>query len=542
LQPTQIETGGQLCAGTTLKDIYQIDAPLAKGGMGELYRGHTIETGDAVAIKLIRTDLSNNETAVALFRKEASALSRLNHPAIVRYFVFSFEPTIRRHFMAMELVEGDSLSDLLKKGPLKSSEMKLLGARLASGLQAAHEQGIIHRDVSPDNIIIQDGKITRARIIDFGIARSTMTNQATVIGSGFAGKHNYVSPEQVGLFGGNVTEQSDIYSLGLVLAQCFLGHPLDMGGTWFEIVEKRRRIPDLSTIDPQFRTLLQRMLEPDPSDRLATMAEVVTWPVFSTREPTLVAPAAPVPKPGKPIRPLRWAVTFVLATSLVAIATFGLWLRFWPPSENREDRDETVLRYIRNYAGGDCFLAQPTKVTASEAEINGYGGNVAPFDAFNDAFKKEFSWEPKIYFRKLASTTQCPALSFVGQLPLDANFEPKFQIAKPFVKNGEFIEGSLTTRSPYVALLLVDDDGLAHGVSESLKAGPEGQTFKIGRLQDSAPQSRQIVLVGVTSAAPITALKITEAKPSAEVFTAALAQARQLAQPANATIAIIRMN
>jgi serine/threonine-protein kinase len=576
LQPPKIEAGGQLCAGTTLKDIYQIDAPLAKGGMGELYRGHTIETGDLVAIKLIRTDLGNNEAAVALFRKEASALSRLNHPAIVRYFVFSFEPTIRRHFMAMELVEGDSLSDVLKKGPLKPSDVKLLGARLASGLQAAHEQGIIHRDVSPDNIIIQDGKVTRACIIDFGIARSTMTNQATVIGSGFAGKHNYVSPEQVGLFGGNVTEQSDIYSLGLVLAQCLLGHPLDMGGTWFEIVEKRRRIPDLSNIDPQFRSLLQRMLEPEPSDRLATMAEVVAWPVFSTREPTLVSPAPAVSKPGKPIHPRRWAVAFSLATSLFAVATLVLWLRsvpfgdyledyaanpaktvlryiqnyaggefhFWPFGDYLEEHApnpvEAVLRYIQNYAGGDCFLALPTEITASEAEIHGYADNLAPFNAFDEAFKKQFSRDPKIHFWKLASTTQCPALSFVRQLPLDTNLEPKFEIAKPFVKKGEYIEGSLATHSPYVALLLVDDEGLAHGASASLKPGPNGQTFKIGPLQDSGPG--QIVLVAVTSAAPIAALKITEAKPSAEVFATALAQARQLAQPANATMAIIRMN
>ena len=133
----------------------------------------------------------------------------------------------------MEFVDGRSLSDILEEGPLTFEALVKLMRRIASGLQAAHERGIIHRDVSPDNIIVPLGDVTRAKIIDFGIARSTQLGDKTIIGSGFAGKDNYVSPEQVGLYGNEVTAKSDIYSLGLLLFHALTGQKLDMGGSQF---------------------------------------------------------------------------------------------------------------------------------------------------------------------------------------------------------------------------------------------------------------------------------------------------------------------
>jgi Protein kinase domain len=545
LQPTGIETGGQLPAGTRLKDIYQIDSLLAKGGMGELYRGHTIESGDAVAIKLIRPDLDDDDAALALFRKEASILSRLNHQAIVRYFVFSFEPTINRHFMAMELVEGESLSALLRRGPLRSTEVKLLGERLASGLQAVHAKGIIHRDVAPDNVIIQDGNIGRARIIDFGIARSGAVDHTTVIGRAFAGKRNYVSPEQVGLYGGKVTEKSDIYSLGLVLVQCLQGQVLDMGGTWFEIIEKRQRIPDLSLVDPSFRPLLERMLEPDPASRLATMTEVINF--FTGSD--LVAPirrTARATRFSEIFGRWRWATAsflIVILFILFAATTFHLWLRFGPNSGLLMGTADKIFQYVRNYAGSDCFLALPTNIAANAADIDAFGVDVASLGIFNEAFKKEFNWEPNIYFRKIVSRAQCPVLDFVGRLPPDPNLEPRFAIGKPYLRNGDLLEGSLTTHSRFVALLVVDDEGLVQRVSNYLKPGTDGRTFSIPNLQESTPDKpNQIILVAVTSTAPIDALRFSGAKPSHELFAATLVQAQQRVHSAAATIAVIKMN
>src|SRR6202012_3912572 len=95
--------------------------------------------------------------------------------------------------------------------------------------------------------------------------------------SGFAGKLSYVSPEQVGLFGGNVTAKSDIYSLGLVLAACMTGRPIDMAGSQFEGIEKRRNVPHLGAVEVRYRPLLEHMLQPDPKDRPESMAAVAAW-------------------------------------------------------------------------------------------------------------------------------------------------------------------------------------------------------------------------------------------------------------------------
>jgi serine/threonine-protein kinase len=269
-------------AGTQLNGIYEIDEPIAAGGMGEIYKGHAIQTGDPVAIKLIRTDLAEAEAAFALFRKEASALHNLYHEAIVRYYVFTIDPALERPYLAMEFVDGQSLSAMLRGGPLAFEAVHRLMQRIAAGLHAAHERGIIHRDVSPDNIIIPAGDMAKAKIIDFGIARSTrLDDEGTVIGSGFAGKYNYVSPEQLGLFGGEVTPKSDIYSLGLVLAEALRNGPIDMGGNHVDVIDKRRVVPDVGPIDPRLRPLIETMLQPNPDDRPASMAEVAAWPVNS---------------------------------------------------------------------------------------------------------------------------------------------------------------------------------------------------------------------------------------------------------------------
>ncbi|MBN8919908.1 MAG: serine/threonine protein kinase, partial [Rhizobiales bacterium] len=319
--------GSRIPAGTTLNGIYQIDHLIASGGMGEVYKGHAIETGDPVAIKMMLADLAANEAALALFRKEASALHYLYHEAIVRYYVFTVEPTLQCPYLAMEFVEGESLSDLLQRGPLPFEAAVVLMRRIAGALEAAHQRSIVHRDVSPDNIIIPQAQVGRAKIIDFGIARSTQAGAQTVIGGGFAGKYNYVSPEQLGLFSGDVTGKSDIYSLGLVVVEALTGRPIDMSGSQVEVIEKRRRVPDLDAIDARIRPLVAQMLAPNPDDRPASMADVANWappgargaaaapPAYSLREGRVRA-AEPAKK--------RSSLGTVLALSLgVAVVLLG---------------------------------------------------------------------------------------------------------------------------------------------------------------------------------------------------------------------------
>jgi serine/threonine-protein kinase len=259
--------------GTQLSGIYELDERIASGGMGEVYRGHNIQTGDHVAIKIVLPEFARDQTILSLFRKEASILNHLSHDAVVRYHVFTIDPGIGRPYLAMEFVDGESLFDMIRHGPMAPDEVRRLCHRVASGLSFVHKAGAVHRDLSPDNIILPGGSVERAKIIDFGIARSNNIGGETLIGGRFAGKYNYVSPEQLGLYGGEVSEKSDIYSLGLVLAAVLRGKPLDMNGSQFEIVEKRRSVPDLSGIDDDFLPILDAMLQPDPQHR-PTGAEI----------------------------------------------------------------------------------------------------------------------------------------------------------------------------------------------------------------------------------------------------------------------------
>ena len=268
---------GGIRIGTELNQTYMIDSLIGVGGMGEVFRGHNIQTGDPVAIKIVLPEFSKDEMILELFRKEARILNHLAHDAIVRYHVFTIDRSIGRPYLAMEYADGPSLAEKLKSGPLSEDDVALLQTRLADGLQKAHEAGVIHRDMSPDNVILPDGQVKSAKIIDFGIARSANVGGGTLLGGSFAGKYNYVSPEQLGLHGGEVTPKSDIYSLALVLAAALRGAPLEMSGSQVEVIEKRRVVPDLAGISPRFRDLLAAMLHPDPAQRPQSMAAVRDW-------------------------------------------------------------------------------------------------------------------------------------------------------------------------------------------------------------------------------------------------------------------------
>jgi serine/threonine protein kinase len=288
--------------GVELNQTFRIDALIGAGGMGEVFKGHNIQTGDPVAIKVLLPEFARNDMILELFRKEARVLNHLSHDAIVRYHVFSMDRSIGRPYLAMEFVSGPSLSDRLRAGPLSEEETSFLQKRLADGLLKAHEAGVIHRDISPDNFILPNGDVKSAKIIDFGIARSANVGGATLLGDSFAGKYNYVSPEQLGLYGGDVTRRSDIYSLGLVLAAALRGTPLNMQGSPVEVIEKRRAVPDLATVPERFRGLLSAMLEPDPAKRLQSMAEVRDWAPGLSRVQGSSADATIVLPHGMPVQ------------------------------------------------------------------------------------------------------------------------------------------------------------------------------------------------------------------------------------------------
>ncbi len=201
---------------------YRIHSALGRGGMGAVYRALHLESGDEVALKVMRSALAGDVEFVLRFKREARALSSVRHPAVAR-FVESGS-TDDSMFLAMEYIEGESLEERLADGPLQVDQACRVVAEVADALAAAHQAGIIHRDVKPSNIILS---ATGAKLTDFGLARredgSGLTTSGRVIGS-----LAYMAPEQVR--GAPAGPLSDIYSLGAVLFRIVTGRlPFEAG-------------------------------------------------------------------------------------------------------------------------------------------------------------------------------------------------------------------------------------------------------------------------------------------------------------------------
>ena len=541
-----------LPAGTRLNGIYEIDRVIGVGGMGEVYKGHEIQTGTVVAIKMLVSEMAENEAALALFRREASALHYLMHDAIVRYFVFTIEPVLQRPYLAMEYVDGQSLVEILEQGPLTLEALHRLTKRVASGLKAAHERGIIHRDVSPDNIIIPHNDVARAKIIDFGIARSTQIGDATIIGSGFAGKHNYVSPEQIGLYGGEVNAQSDVYSLGLVLFYALTGQKLDMGGTQFQLVEKRRRVPDLGAIDARIRPLLERMLQPDPKDR-PTMSEVENWSIGSPKGNLIdKLEHTKVIKPENHSRPSRsWIRYGMIAASTLLLMAFSAFAYYRymgigpvgdgggigdsktggetgpPPSTTPPPPPsaDLVRRFFQQYEGGDCFFIMPVAIGTSAAVVEGFGASTAPFEALDKQFKRSQGFDPQIGVR-LVTPPQCPAISFLNKLRGDLTRAPRISLGSVKLRPGEPLAGNVENfANRVVELLLISDDGQVQNLSYLLTPGTDALSFSIDtkNLGANVPQ----LVMAVATPRVLDSLRQPRPTPADQFFLQVLSEAQR---------------
>jgi hypothetical protein len=326
----QTAIGGQastIAPGQLLAHTYRIETLLARGGMGEVYRARHAEIDTLHAIKVILPELAGNTRIVDLFRREASILRTIRHDAIVAYDGV-FRDENGRIYLVMEFVDGPSLSKVMKQGALRPAQVRELRDRLADGLAAAHEKGVIHRDLSPDNVILPGGELAKAKIIDFGISKMADPEVKTIVGDDFAGKYSYVSPEQLGLYGGKVDPRSDIYSLGLVLAAAATGTPLDMGSSPISVIEARRAVPKLERVPAELRPELTAMLQPDPADRPQSLRDLVrekpraarTSDAASGRRTATARDSQP---PGRGMR------TAVVGGVLVLLLVVGGGLGYW---------------------------------------------------------------------------------------------------------------------------------------------------------------------------------------------------------------------
>ena len=288
---------GRISVGMTLNHIFEVRRFIARGGMGEVYEGVNINTDERVAIKVMLSHLALDPNVQAMFRKEARTLTRLSHPALVQYRVLAQEPALKVFYIVTEYIDGVSLSDVIGVARPNAEQLIGLTRRLASGLQAAHELGAIHRDIAPDNVLLPEGQLDQAKVIDFGIAKDLDPSTKTIVGDGFAGKLGFVAPEQFGDFDRQVGPWTDIYSLALVILAVASGKPVDMGSTLVEAIDKRRLGPDLSVAPEALRPALAGMLKANPAERFRSMAEVLNALDLAGAPPRTAPPPPPPPPP-----------------------------------------------------------------------------------------------------------------------------------------------------------------------------------------------------------------------------------------------------
>jgi serine/threonine protein kinase len=259
--------------GVTLGGRYRLDERIAGGGMGDVWRGTDEVLGRTVAVKILLPALLDEPGFAERFRGEARTMATINHPGVVDVYDYGSDQQLA--FLVMEYVEGDALSRTLSRvGRLTPARTMALVAQAADALQAAHANGIVHRDVKPGNLLVRpNGTLV---LTDFGIARSALVGQLTVAGS-VLGTASYISPEQAS--GAVATAASDVYALGVVAYQCLSGHrPFD-GATPIEIAMKHVRDtprPLPADIPPSVRAIVDRALAKDPAARWPTAAAMAT--------------------------------------------------------------------------------------------------------------------------------------------------------------------------------------------------------------------------------------------------------------------------
>ncbi|UCC43158.1 MAG: protein kinase [Candidatus Zixiibacteriota bacterium] len=257
----------------TLVSHYRIMDRIASGGMGDVYTAEDVELGRTVAVKFLPQNLSSDAAFRSRFEREAKIAASLNHPNIVT--IYEFGEYRESPFIAMEHVEGKTLDELLAGGALPVEQAANIAVQLCRGLAEAHDSSLIHRDINPRNIVVDDKG--RAKILDFGLARPAR-QEDKVADDARSGTLSYMSPEQVN--GEEIGPASDLFSVGVVFYQMLSGRLPFTGDYEASIVYSIvNDVPPplgriTSGVPSELELLVQRLLEKDPHDRFQTAGDV----------------------------------------------------------------------------------------------------------------------------------------------------------------------------------------------------------------------------------------------------------------------------
>ena len=285
---------GRFLPGTVLGDRYRIVELLGKGGMGEVYRADDLKLGQAVALKFLPKRLSTDPTRLARLMNEVRIARQVSHPNVCR--VYDVGEVDGEHFISMEYIRGEDLGDLIRRiGRLPPDKAVQLARQICGGLAAAHARGVLHRDLKPGNVLLDEHGV--ARLTDFGLAGLAVDLRGAQVREGTPA---YMAPEQ--LAGREVSVRSDIYSLGLVLYELFTGRSPFRARTLPELIEERESSTPVSPsslveLDPIVERVILRCLEPQPSRRPASaLAVAAALPGGNPLAEALAAGETPSPE------------------------------------------------------------------------------------------------------------------------------------------------------------------------------------------------------------------------------------------------------
>jgi serine/threonine-protein kinase len=336
---------------TLVDSRYRIIRKLGSGGMADVYMAEDQQLGRRVALKVLHRRFAEDEQFVERFRREASSAAGLSHPNVVA--IFDRGEWDGTYYISMELVEGRTLKDIVReKGPAPPEAAVDLTLQILRAARYAHKHGVVHRDIKPHNVLIdQDGRV---RVTDFGIARagsSDITETGSVMGTA-----QYLSPEQAQ--GRPVDERADLYAIGIVLYELLTGQvPFDAEQPVTVALKQVSELPVppaelVHAIPPAIDAVVMRALEKDPDRRYQSADEFIAALDDARAAPQVVPPPPPVVVEEERDRS-RWWLWLLIALALAAIAV-GLYLTLRPEQltvPNVIDRESATASQILQNRG-----------------------------------------------------------------------------------------------------------------------------------------------------------------------------------------------
>jgi eukaryotic-like serine/threonine-protein kinase len=314
--------------GEVLAGRYELEELVGTGGMSSVYRAQDRLLDRKVALKILHEHYGTDDTYVARFRHEARAVAALSHPNIVTVIDRGDEDG--RQFIVFEYVEGENLKQLVARGPVPVETALQLTLQVARGLSFAHQHGLVHRDVKPQNVLLNGSG--EAKVTDFGIARSMsvqhgMTQTGTVLGTS-----DYIAPEQAQ--GRRVDEQSDVYSLGVVLFELLTGRVPFPGENFVAVAMRHINEPPPSVrelrpeVSPRLDAAVRRAMAKEPGDRFPTMRafceelDVCLAEARGGSEGTYVLPPQPAVRRHRRTSPWPFLVLLLALLAIAGVVAF----------------------------------------------------------------------------------------------------------------------------------------------------------------------------------------------------------------------------